>query len=250
MTVVGYDATHANVLAIPAAAKVVMGYDTGSPDIRWTEDDWALFPSARRVHIDQGFTGSPSLTATVRDVERGAWDAHTAVTEMAGWVPDRPTIYCNMNTLPAVLTAGWDRDLWLAIPSDSPPTEPPRVKGCTVVAVQFRFGEAIDLSAVFDDTWPHKPAAPAGVRFPAPVNVHQIANVALEWDDVKPVSGRKPTGYTVQVRQLNGVKVLDAVVTVPRIVIPRLRVGWQYDALVWANGGDIAPPGATFRITP
>lgn len=156
MSTPGYDATHINVAQIPANARVVFGYDTGTPDIKWTGGNYARFVSARKVHIDQGGLGSPVLTAHMRDVEPNAWSPESAVTETRGWNPPRPTIYCDRYDLPRVLAAGWHGDLALAIPSDLPPEKPPLVAGCTVVAVQWKFEAGMDLWVVFDDTWPER----------------------------------------------------------------------------------------------
>lgn len=68
------DTTHANVSHIPAATKKIAGYDTGSPDIDWTADDWARFPDAGHVVIDQsaGLAQYAIGKANVADVETGA----------------------------------------------------------------------------------------------------------------------------------------------------------------------------------
>lgn len=250
MVTLGFDAIHDNVSHIPASALVVLGYDTGTPDVKWVQTDWDRFPHARHVHIDQGFTGSPALHATVRDVETGAWDATRAVQDTAGWDAERPTIYCSEHTLPAVLDAGWKRDLWLVIPSNSIPVTPPHVEGCTVVAVQYSFPGLFDVSAVFDDHWPLKPPDGPAVQFPAPHNPRQLVNIGLAWDAVPAVHGRNPSGYTVGVWQLDGTKVFETVTVFTHVTVPNLRHGWSYDALIWANGGDVAPPGASLRINP
>lgn len=79
--VVQMDATHSNAGKIPASAIAVAGYVTGSPDIRWTAEDWARFPLASKVTIDQ----SPSLSvfaagdAIVADVEPQAGTVMAAI---------------------------------------------------------------------------------------------------------------------------------------------------------------------------
>lgn len=73
-TVIMIDATHTHVHNIPPSTPKVAGYDTGSPDIDWTEADRALFPRAGHVMIDQSLDllmyniGD----ANVADVETGA----------------------------------------------------------------------------------------------------------------------------------------------------------------------------------
>jgi hypothetical protein len=157
------DATHADVpelAAIRGQLQLVAGYDTGSPDIAWTAADWALFPGIPHVTIDQGFTGSPNLSATVRDVEFGAWQPAQAVNR-AGWNVPRPTIYCTIGeagyNLAAVLADGWRGDLWLAIAGWQQGDPLPAAPGCTIVAVQNNYSNpAYDLSDVLDPAWPAK----------------------------------------------------------------------------------------------
>src|SRR5215469_15668780 len=121
------DCTHANLHKIdPVFLKtnqLMAGYDTGSPDVKWTSDDFRYVMSLGLgvVHIDQGFTGSPISVDTVRDVEPGAWNSVTA--ETTTWTAKRPTIYCDRNDLIEVLQLGWTKDIWLAWPMDHIPTK-------------------------------------------------------------------------------------------------------------------------------
>lgn len=72
-----YDATHANIAALPPHASYA-GYVTGTPDIVWTPDDWKKYPDALR--IDQTPVNTPwDATADGDDYERGA----VALTELA-----------------------------------------------------------------------------------------------------------------------------------------------------------------------
>jgi hypothetical protein len=77
MITIGFDVTHANIGSLPPGQQYA-GYSTGSPDIRWTDADWAAHPGALR--IDQDPVASDG-TADYLDVERGA--ATNAVA--AGW---------------------------------------------------------------------------------------------------------------------------------------------------------------------
>jgi len=160
------DAIHDHVGALAAARpQLAAGYVTGSPDIKWTAADWALFGEPW-VTIDQGFTGSPVPVAIVRDVEPGAWTPAAAVNR-AGWTAARPTIYCDRDDLSragGVLSCGWRGDLWLAYPGWQPGMALPAAPGCNYVAVQNQFdvAGAYDLSVVLDDTWPSA-AAPVPV---------------------------------------------------------------------------------------
>jgi hypothetical protein len=149
-------AANAPTLATASGLQLVAGYVTGSSDILWTASDWALFPNQVHVTIDQGYTGSPVPSADVRDVETGAWSASGAV-DSGPWTAARPTIYCNQSTLPSVLSAGWQGDLWLAIVGWEPGQALPSAPGCNIAAVQNNLdagGGAYDLSVVLDPYWP------------------------------------------------------------------------------------------------
>lgn len=166
------DAIHDNVPALRAApVQMVAGYTTGTPDIQWTQADWNLFLEVPRVTIDQGYRSPVMTSATVRDVEPGAWSAAAAVNR-ATWTAQRPTIYCDQTDLKSVIALGWHGDVWLAMSSNTPPTVPPThlfdgtpiPPQITVVAQQYRFNvnSAYDLSIVFDPTWP----SPKGTTVP------------------------------------------------------------------------------------
>jgi len=248
MTAIGYDATFENIAAIPDNAEVVLGYDTGDHTVRWPTSAWSRFVTKRKVHIDQGFTGSPVSTATVRDVETGAWTPEHAINGGIPWTAERPTIYCNRDTLPRVTGAGWKGDLWLAIPSNQAPASPPVVPGCTVVAVQYGFPAARDISRVFDPYWPNRVPVMTGVQFPAPAALRETVTVSLSWDAIPDVPGHPNTGYTVSVLQLDGVEAFHTVVDVTHAIVTGLTPGWTYDVHVWANGGDVAPPHASLAL--
>lgn len=66
------DAIHANVGNIGTAVPKVAGYVTGTPDIEWTDADWARFPNSGHVRIDQGHGGLLIDGVDVYDVEAGA----------------------------------------------------------------------------------------------------------------------------------------------------------------------------------
>lgn len=159
MTRIMGDATHANAATLAAAlppVDLVAGYVTGTPDIQWTAADWAMFPGKTLVTIDQGDAGSPVASATVRDVEPGAWTPLSAVMDKP-WTAARPTIYCDQNDLTrpgGVLSCGWQGDLWLAISGWQPGDPLPAAPGCTIVAVQDHYETAFDLSYVLDPGWP------------------------------------------------------------------------------------------------
>jgi hypothetical protein len=173
------DVTHSGLpAALPAIKALPVGslvalYDTGSPDIVATANDLKEIPSIDRVVlIDQGFTGSPNLNATVRDCENGAWSIAHAVNK-TGWNVPRPTLYLGFpDTAQEAANAGWKGDVWLVHSSPSAPAVPPAVPaGLNVVAQQWHFTNAYDESVVFDSTWP------AAIDPPP----HQITQAEWRW---------------------------------------------------------------------
>ena len=76
------DAIHANVGNVPASTPKVAGYVTGTPDIRWTHQDWQRFPRAGTLRIDQspGLAEYASNAASVADIEPGAGTVGAFVT--------------------------------------------------------------------------------------------------------------------------------------------------------------------------
>jgi hypothetical protein len=172
------DATSANYQAGISAGTQLLGvYVTGTPDVQWTAAELAAIPAGVTVvTIDQGYQSPPVTTATVRDVEAGAWSVDAAV-DLSAWTAARPTIYCSADMLPAVGQAGWQRDVWVADYVASAPAAPyPVPAGMTCVAWQWTDqggGGAYDLSVVFDPWWPQ--LAPEGVD---DVEVGQYATTA------------------------------------------------------------------------
>ncbi len=73
------DATHASVSNIPADTPKVAGYTTGTADIAWTPEDWARFPDAGHVRIDQGLGTFEPLSCDVFDIEAKAITPDQAV---------------------------------------------------------------------------------------------------------------------------------------------------------------------------
>lgn len=159
-----YDFTHENVAWFKAHLPnpgMVAWYGTGSPGIQWTTADRAMFPNATMLEIDQGGSGSPILTAHIRDVENGAWSPGRAV-DRTGWNVEFPTIYGSRSSISQVIADGWRGDVWLASPGWSGTTAP-SIPGVNVVAVQNNWQANYDSSIVFDDTW-----YPAIVPVPGP----------------------------------------------------------------------------------
>jgi hypothetical protein len=144
---------------------IVGCYDTGTDTVVWNEAEKELWqPGRTLVTIDQGYLSPAVTVAIVRDVEPECWEASKAVNR-GTWSPDvvRPTIYSDQDNLPAVISAGWNGDLWLAIPGWKDGDALPAHGSCTVVAVQNQenVDNLYDLSIVLDDYWPErKPAMP------------------------------------------------------------------------------------------
>jgi hypothetical protein len=108
--VIGYDATHANIAHLPKGQAA--GYTTGSPDIKWTAEDWAAHPGAIRYDQD-GNASDP--TADILDVERGAaspaecgpWSKAAALSYATGKRPGQrmPAIYMSAGNVTTVVNA-------------------------------------------------------------------------------------------------------------------------------------------------
>jgi len=71
------DTIHLNVGCIPVQCPKVAGYVTGTPDIVWTQDDWARFRGSK-VTVNQRNCSDP-LLGNVLDIEPGAWTIPDAV---------------------------------------------------------------------------------------------------------------------------------------------------------------------------
>jgi Putative peptidoglycan binding domain len=162
------DATGANASALTLRPlQLVAGYDTGTPDIKWTDSDWAMFPGKVQVHIDQGYgdTRSAEAHALVFDVEAGAFSPDQAAALIAASTAARPTIYVNRDNEDATVASArqapnWKGDIWLAYPGWRPGMPLPVPPGCQIVAVQDTYTADYDLSYVLDDSWPDIPPAP------------------------------------------------------------------------------------------
>ena len=96
MSTLMIDAIHANVGNIPAHTLKVGGYVTGTPDIKWTAQDWNRFPAAGTVRIDQ----SPQLAAyatnagSVADIEALAGTVGAFVTASESRLRLRRLLWC------------------------------------------------------------------------------------------------------------------------------------------------------------
>lgn len=146
MTRTMYDALEAS--GIPSGANIACWYPY---DIR---SDGAPKDALITLTIDNVGTHPD---CNILDIESGA----ASPSDGPGWVDSNttpfPTLYCNMSTAPDVMSAmkGVTKTwyLWVASLTSSPPVSPPSVAGANVVAQQYAFDGAYDLSVVFDDNW-------------------------------------------------------------------------------------------------
>lgn len=162
-----YDGINADAAGIARDfpdAQLIAGYLTGT--YAWTAAEWQLFPRAAHVTI---VTTASANAGDVLDVEAG--DATPA--ETAGWIAMRkaaglyrPTIYCNLATVPAVRTGtgrwilGTDYDLWVGDWDGTAAIPYP-----AAAAKQYKTTPGYDVSTVYDDSWPRR-SAPVPPRPP------------------------------------------------------------------------------------
>lgn len=126
-----YDTIHADAGHIPADAVKVAGYVTGTADILWTASDWARFPHAGKVRIDQSPAGAHYANgdANVYDIEANAGTVAQFAVTLAPSRHQRGMTNCPYSSrsglasletaLDAVKADGWwhGMDAWLADPS-------------------------------------------------------------------------------------------------------------------------------------
>lgn len=131
----------------------------------WSPAEWALMDGSVRVGI---VTRAQRNFGDVLDVENG--DA--SPNQTGDWITMRkamgyhkPTIYCDLNNVPAVrigtgrYVLGVDYDIWVAHYDGS--TVPDPVPGPGTLAAKFAAKQFLatgrwDVSAVYDDGWPHR----------------------------------------------------------------------------------------------
>lgn len=191
-----YDGIAGDAAAIARAfptAPMVAGYDDGR--FAWGTAEWNLFPHAFHIHIA---VFASTNSGHVLDVETG--DA--TPDQAAGWIRmrkaagiERPTIYCNLSTAPAVRVAtgslilGQDYDMWVADYTGSP-HEIVFPDGRKAAATQWQSFSFYDASTVYDDAWPHvkssgppPPPPPNGPPFRQVVpagNVATLEDIAID----------------------------------------------------------------------
>lgn len=204
-----YDGINSDAPAIARAfptTPMVAGYIDGN--FTWSQSDWNLFPHA--VHVYITYTASVD-SGDVIDCESG--DA--TPDQAAAWVRMRkskgyyrPTIYCNLDTAPAVRQAtgnmilGEDYDMWIAW-YNGDPTQFVFSDGRKAVAKQYLSpaGGFYDKSSVYSSTWPTrtdpKPTAKGPYEHIVPAgNTHSLDWIAKQrnmknYDEIVAVSKTK-----------------------------------------------------------
>jgi hypothetical protein len=122
-TVMGFDAISRNIIHLPARHQLA-GYTTGSPDIRWSTQQFGQHPGCIRICQD---AQASDQTADVLDIERFA----ATNTEARGWIlkadaarqnktrhgQRNPCIYTsqsNVTPLANILGPSYRVSLWIA----------------------------------------------------------------------------------------------------------------------------------------
>lgn len=121
MSTLMIDATGNSAGNIPPGTPVVAGYVTGTGGVEWSAADWARFPHAGHVRIDQSPTRNLPLLSDVADYEPEA----ITFDELLAWLGARwalkwwSTVYVDQADLAGVQAAVATADLtrvqyWLA----------------------------------------------------------------------------------------------------------------------------------------
>src|ERR1700733_2072976 len=121
--------------------------------------------------------------------------------------------------------------------------------GAAVKTLQTRLNLTVD-GVVGPQTWSALNQNPGGAQpYPAPTGLTAGAvSLAVSWDAVT-VNGTAVASYTVQAGGLNGEVYVHETPTANSVVLTGLVAGWTYNIQVWANGGPVAPPNASIKVT-
>ncbi|HVT97905.1 MAG TPA: hypothetical protein VHE33_10375 [Acidobacteriaceae bacterium] len=199
-----FDATSANFSRLPGGSQVA-GYDSGTPDIRWSAAQFAAHPGA--LHIDQDASGSIT-TSDILDVERGA----ATLGHIVSWVLEaraawngirrpgqrHPAIYASAsNITPVVNTlvsggvqsgvglwvANWDLSEVQAIADVMNASGP-----FPVIGVQFASSDALGYDTdIFSEQWLDDVSGAAWVFTPVRSLTAKFGKSSIQ------VSGYSPT---------------------------------------------------------
>jgi lysozyme len=211
-----------------------------------TGPGWA--PYGGMTPVVWQYTSSASLDG-VANVDMNAYrgtlaDFQAQVTTGALGSAD-PTLV-EGDTGPAVRTLQTRLNLWgakLAVDGDFGPLTLAAVK-----AFQTQKHLTVD-GIVGPQTWAALNANPAGVPYPAPTGLAVgSVSLAVKWDAVT-VNGQPVASYTVEAVGLNGEVYAHETPATNSVVLTGLVPGWTYNILVWANGGPVAPPHASIKVT-
>lgn len=220
-------------------AEMVAGYVDGDEPEVWTADDWALFPDAVRVEISRVAANG---IGDVLDVESGLATPGQA----AGWIAARkhagyyrPTIYCSRDLVPAVRAGtgsyvlGRDYDIWVADYTGQPhQVAAPGLPAAGCAATQYESTTGYDVSAVYDDAWPHRRPPATGIPAPGGLSGTPWEFAHLKWDAIAGVRA-----YSVEIELASG-QLLQETVVAPVEMIGVVR---------WQSGG-FEPQAASWRV--
>lgn len=250
----------------PAGVDGVCGYIGGDTPNVWTAADWAAQPARYRLPVFvQSDPGSADPAADADAALAGlrgiscpagclvAWDVETAAgpsyvagvyaaLNAAGYTlivyGSQSTVMGNAN--PDGLYWGGD---WTGVPHIA-------TGDVMTQFVSFSSYDESEAQAALP-FWDTQNPGPAPRPYPAPSDVTAgTVSLAVSWTGVTAPGGAAVLSYTVRAVGLDG-KVYATVVTGDGLsaVIPGLVPRWTYDVQVWANGGPVAPPNTTIRVT-
>lgn len=119
-TTIGMDTIRTSAHNIPRNAPCVIGYDTGSDTVPWSQTEWDMFPNSIKLHITQ-LNGVNDLDSDIIDIE----DLAATIPEAVQWCKDRKargkiaTCYCSgSNVTPlvnALIAGGINNGVYLGV---------------------------------------------------------------------------------------------------------------------------------------
>lgn len=250
----GINALAAGIARSFPDAVMVAGYVNGT--YAWTQAEWDLFPRAQHVGISVTASASEGVVLDVENGDATPGQAEAWIRERKAAGVYRPTVYCSLATVPAVRAGtgayvlGKDYDIWVADYDGSAAAPPvPGTPPASFAAKQYENTAAYDVSAVYDDGWPHLTppvpalAAPAGFDVSATAMVrfswHAVPGAVKYWVKALPVAPHitEPAAGTVTE---------PATGTTADLILTR---GRTYQVDVWAETASGAGGHAIMKIT-